>query len=58
MTAVGKLTLINAGKLTKAQRLTLVNWLRQQAMDLMDCGGEYADQFTSSSQTITIGEKQ
>jgi hypothetical protein len=57
MRAVGTLKLVNVGRLTEAQRHELGNWLREQAIDLLDCGEQYADEFTSRSQTFTIGKR-
>ena len=58
MTAQGTVKLTNVGKLTGTQRSKLANWLRQQANDLVVDGEEYADQFTTHSQTFTVGDKR
>jgi hypothetical protein len=56
MTASGTITLVNVDQMSKAQRCKLANWLKQQASDLLVDGAQYADKFTTHSQTFTVGE--
>jgi hypothetical protein len=58
MTASGTIKLTNVDQMTKTQRRELANWLKQQASDLLVDGAQYADKFTTHSQTYTVGGKQ
>ena len=54
--AQAELRMHNVGKLTDHEREKLADWLEQQAADLIHDGKDYADVFTTKSQTRTVKE--